>query len=188
MIFLLISISLSVLVPYINKIITDFNVMQSLSGIGQSIIDNKGLAEFTRLVREFVSSLGGIFAGGREVPTLLILLTLTVVSRFILGLGDMAFYHCVDMHLSSAIKERFRSSFVRHLGKAVKYMLCKMLFALPVDAALIALLYLVSMSAAAPAMLLFVPFLLVLAFVILYALRLALFSGWTPEILHSENK
>ena len=187
-IFLLVSISLSVLVPYINKIVESINVMQRLSEIGQAIIDNDGFGEFISLTKVFISDLGGIFAGVRGLQTGLILFLLSMLSRFALGLGDIAFFHCIDMHLNSAVKQRFRASFIKNLGKSVKYQLCKMLFSLPFDAAIISLMYLISFAFKAPLSLFFAPTFMVLGFVVLYGLRLAFFSGWVPEMLHSESK
>ena len=187
-IFILISICLSVLVPYTNNIIDSVNIMQRLSEIGQSVIDQKGFEEFIRLLRAFLSDLGGVFSGGKGFTTILILVALAVMSRFVLGLADIAFFHCVDMHLSSAARQGFRASFIKNLGKSAKYQLCKMLFTLPADAALIALLYAVSLLFNLALGVFLAPFFMVLAFVIFGGLRVSLFSGWVPEILHSENK
>ena len=186
---IMISISLTVLIPYINsKTVEEINVAQSLSAIGQSLIDKDGFSEFIRLSRDFVSELGSVFSGGNWFQTISLLFLLSLVTRFVLGLADIAFFHCVDMHLSSAAKKSFRASFVKNLSKSAKYQLCKMLFALPADAAIVAVIYAVSLTFGRPLFLFFAPFFMVLAFVILYSLRLTLLSGWAPEILHSENK
>lgn len=188
--FLLISICLAVLVPYVNKLVDleGFNLIRRISEIGQTIIDGESFSQVIDHIKALGTDIGGIFAGIKSLPTLLVLLLLTAVWRFILGLADIAFYHCVDMHLSSSARQSFRASFIRNIGKSAKYQLCKMIFSFPADAAIFGLLYLVSLIFAAPLLLFFSPFIILFLFVLLYSLRFALFSGWIPEILHSENK
>ena len=186
--FLLASVCLSVLVPYINKIVDGFNMAKRISEIGQVIIDGGALTKAADLIKTLAADIGSVFTGSTGFPTISILLLLTILWRFVLGLGDVAFYHCIDMHLSSAIKQNFRASFIKNMGKSAKYQLCKMLFALPLDIALFGILYLASILFSAPLLLFFTPFVLLLLFILLYSLRLSVFSGWAPEILHSENK
>lgn len=185
--FLIISLGISIFVPYINKIVENFNMFGRISEIGQAIVDNQGLEQFLNLGKQFFIDLSSIFTSGNGFSTILLIFLLLIVSRFVLGLADLAFYNVIDMHLGSAAKQSFRVSFIKTLGKAAVYQLCKMLFTLPFDVFIFALIYLITFAFSGPAFFL-TPFLMLFVFVLSYSLKLALFSGWAPEILHSENK
>jgi len=186
-VFLLVSICLSVLIPYLNAII-ESNLIQRISEIGQAIVAGSGMEDITGLFNALTSDLARIFTGTLGLSTIGILLLLSVVWRFILGLADVAFYHVIDMRLCSAAKETFRSSFIKNVGKGAKYQLSKMLISLPVDGVIYGVIYLASLLFSTPVLFIFAPFTLLLLYVLLYSARLSLFSGWIPEILHSEHK
>ena len=187
-VFLIVSLCFSILIPYINKIIESFDFIGRISEIGQSILDGGGIEAFWTMFKQFFVDLGGIFATDNYLPTMLLLLLVSVLSRFILGLAEVAFYHVIDMHLSSATKQSFRMSFIKNIGKSCVFQLSKMLFTVPFDLAVFGLVYLATLTFSVPLLLWFAPFLTLLVFVLMYSLRMAVFSGWIPQLLHSEKR
>lgn len=189
-IFLIVSICASILIPYINQIVSveDFNFIGRVSGMGQTIISGGGIDAFWVQFTQFFTELGEIFTSANYLPTFLLLLLVSVISRFVTGLAELAFYHVIDMHLSSAAKQSFRTSFIKNIGKSSVYQLSKMLFTLPFDLIIFLLVYVVTFTFSVPFLLWFAPFFTLLAFVLLYSLRLAMFSGWVPQMLRSERR
>ena len=187
-VFLIVSLCFSILIPYINKIIESFDFIGRVSEMGQSILDNGGIDAFWTMFKQFFIDLGVVFATGNYLSTMLLLLLGLILSRFILGLAEVAFYHVIDMHLSSATKQSFRMSFIKNIGKSCVFQLSKMLFTLPFDLAVLGLVYLATLTFSVPLLLWFAPFLTLLVFVLMYSLRMTVFSGWIPQLLHSEKR
>jgi hypothetical protein len=90
--------------------------------------------------------------------------------------------------MSSAAKLGFTSRFIRRFGAGALYQLNKLALSLPVDIAIFAVLYAVSLLTGVPVLVVFVPFLMMLAFILLFTLRIALLGGWAPALLEYQKR
>jgi hypothetical protein len=179
---LMVSIGLSILLPYINAVI-DFNLSYRVGSVLRALADGGGIGAFANELIVLIGDLLGIF-NTHAFSAYALITAVTVISRFILGLADIAFYDIVNAHCTSAAALPFSTCFVKNLGKGALWQLNKLLFILPVDIIIGLLIYAVVLLSANAVLVLFSPFLIMLTFILLYALRLALFAGWAPGIVN----
>jgi len=184
---IIVSIVLSVFLPYI-KLLTpeDFGVVNAAVEVLKQLSNGNFSAfadSFRDLWREVASGLGS-----RAWATSFLLFGVLAVSRFIFGFADYATYDIIHEHMSSAAKLGFMSRFIRSLGNAALFQICKMAISLPFDIGVIVIMYFVSMLANIPALFLLTPFLVMLTAVMLFPLRLTLLGSLAPAMLeHKKN-
>jgi hypothetical protein len=171
------SISLSVLYPYVNSILS-FNLTEQVADVNSIIFGAEGgvLAGisdlFTRLSDAF-SSFGRLY-----VYSALIFSGLMLITQFIFGLPELALYGVTSAQLSTNSHLSFNAQFIRHLGKTVVFMLCRTLILLPFDLLVFGGLFLTAYVSGVLSYI--IPVLFILLFVLIYALRMTLFSAWAP--------
>ena len=103
---------------------------------------------------------------------------------FLFGLADLPIQETLFGYMSSLTKYGFVNSYVRKLGKSALFQLFKCLIMLPVNALIIYVLYqTLSLTTVGGIMVYFLPFIFVIVFCLLLALKRTLFSGWVPAIV-----
>ena len=103
---------------------------------------------------------------------------------FLFGLADLPIQETLFGYMSSLTKYGFVNAYIRKLGKSALLQLFKCFIMLPVNALIIYLLYqTLSLTAIGGIMIYFLPFIFVIVFCLLLALKRTLFSGWVPAIV-----
>ncbi|GHV00687.1 hypothetical protein FACS1894211_08610 [Clostridia bacterium] len=178
------SVGLSILLPYVNALV-DFKVTEAVLQILKDLSRGEFSVFFTGAHSLWKELVGGLQPHRFEAS--LLLLAVFMIGRFLFGWADLAFYDMIHLHLSSAAKLGFMPCFIKRIGPAALYQLNKLVFSLPFDIAVFAVLYLISLLTAVAALVIFVPFIMMLAAVLLFSLRIAFLSGWAPALLEHQK-
>ncbi|MDR0426537.1 MAG: hypothetical protein LBH24_05120 [Clostridiales bacterium] len=153
------------------------------------MLGGNGLGQTVEKLGELTARIARLFSTDpilRANSTLWIILVLTVVYRFLLGLYELPLIRV----LRGALRENGRYGFVAslfpHFGKVCLFSLLKMAVMTLYDAAMGVVLYYLVRLVLLTGLTLLVPFVFALAFLCLLVLRFGLISGWAPAVLEEK--
>ncbi len=142
---------------------------------------------FESLAEIFQQIIDIIFANWQNILPILVLffILVCVLGSFILALSEMALADCLYGYMGSNSKLGFSNCFIKNLVQSVKLQLAKILVVLPCN-------IIICVAVACSLMLYFTgnfwlvtfaPFVVILVFTVLYALRNAIFCAWVPCVV-----
>ncbi len=122
---------------------------------------------------------------GTYLPYAIVAVCLMVLlGEFLFGMAELPTKECLYGYMSSWSKLGFAGCFVKNLSKSTRFSLVRLLVAVPFDVILAAmiggLLYLFSLNTVWS---MFVPFFMVLGFLLLATLRTCLLGGWACSVI-----
>jgi hypothetical protein len=162
------------LIGLFDSIFSGEQTLQGFSGGLMEIYDNVKANVFTRM--SVIQS------------TTAFLFVIAVFARIAYGVIELPTVVMLDGHLSSKASYSFAGKIILHGWRSALQQLIKMLFSLPCDIFIIASVWGLSFLFGVPAVRYFVPFLMILALLLLIPLRLQLFSCWTPGVVADSKK
>ncbi|MCL2676153.1 MAG: hypothetical protein FWE84_06215 [Firmicutes bacterium] len=120
---------------------------------------------------------------------LLITLVIVLLNKFLIGFYELPALECLEHKMSSNAKLSFFGRFVANLRRSLTFVLMKMLYAIIADAIIIVIIYgLFQLWGLNPALTLFLPFIIMIAIILLLSLRYSLFAGWGPAMVTGKKK
>lgn len=174
---------------YIFDEIQQTGFFTNLSGfIGALFKGGADIGNFGEAFRNNIMQAGSILVAnmGKLVLTYVYILLALCLSRFLNCIADYAVSEVINCHMTACVRVGFVSSIFANLGKAIKYALAKILFTIPYDGLLIALLVYLFVALFTP-LGLFMPFVVALIAIIFIAFRMTVLSGWLPSIVMDGN-
>ena len=156
-------------------------------GITEATMFNFKFDQVLNVVCDVFVSFGTAISAdlGTYLPYAIVAVCLIVLlGEFLFGLAELPTKECLYGYMGSWSKLGFAGCFVKNLSKSVKYSLARLLVAVPFDIVLVAmmggLLYVYNLGTMWS---IFVPFLMVLAFLLVATLRTVLLGGWSCAII-----
>ncbi len=116
--------------------------------------------------------------------SLLILVVVIFAFRFLTGLYELPLINVLDNYMSSNAKTGFAANFISNLGKSSLFSLVKMLYTILADVVILAVIRLLWLLFTVPVLAFFTPFIIMICYIVLIALKSAFMSAWAPAIIN----
>ena len=171
--------------PIIN-VLGGANFFTNLNDIFVSFFSNLNLSELFVNLREIIKDFVTIISQNINSLMLYIILfifMLVILGSFLKGLYSAICGGVLYNSMSNNIKQPFISSFRANLVKAIKLELARLTIILPVNVATAVIMYyMFTLTTFGGVMYILAPFLIMLVYVILIALKTTFFAGWMPAL------
>lgn len=179
------SLSVTFAIP-VFKAFADSETFPMISTAVKNFLEGGGLGGLFAEVKAIVSYINVLFRENpilRGTSTAWIVVVLTVVYRFVLGLYELPLIHVLDGAMSDGAKHGFSSSFVKLFLKSCYFAAIKMLIMTALDALIGLCIFGLYKLLALCSVAYLAPFLCMLLFMMLWSFRFSLISTWAPEIV-----
>lgn len=187
---LLVSLSLPFALPLIN-LLKSSGIIERVNILFNSIVNGQPIDVWFDHIYEIMLSFKELLAtnGFAAFNTaMLLFLILGVCYRFFLGLYEIPLTCVLEGVMSSGARMGFMSCFIASLGKSCKYNLVKMLYTLVFDILIFAAIFQLFELFGIAVIRMFAPFIIMLVFILLSAVRYTLISMWAPSIVVGKEK
>ena len=171
--------------PIIN-VLAGANFFTDASDIFASFFSNLNLSELfvnlQDLIKDFVTIISQNISS-LLVYIILFIFMLVILGSFLRGLYSAVCGGVLYNLMSNNIKQPFISSFRANLIKTIKLELARLTILLPVNIVIsVIMYYMFILTTLSGAMYVLAPFLIMLVFVVLIALKTTFFAGWMPAL------
>lgn len=169
------------------EVLSDHNWFGELQSIYYSFLNNMSIADFVNQISGAIKDFVDIIVANSDtllVNIIFFIFTLFFVNTFLNGFYGLVIANIMYNYMSNKIKYGFMASFIETFYKNIKYNLLNIVTKLPIDIAIYAIVIMAfELFSLGGAYAFFAPFIIVLAFIVLRALKLTYFTSWAPAII-----
>lgn len=186
----LISISMAFIMP-IYRIFIEGGIIEQASSLFSSIMDGESVSRWFEIIREIGTSVTQLFQENfslRLNSALWLILVVVFAYRFLLGLYELPLIAALEGAMSSNAKIGFGGQIISKLGKSCRFTLAKMLYTILFDAFIMLVMFGLFQLLDVPVISVFAPFFIMLAFILLNALRYTVIAMWAPRVIIDNGK
>ncbi len=187
---ILVSVSMAFMIP-IYRAFLNAGIMEQFTILFESVTNGESLNRWFEIIRGIGDSVSQLLKENfslRLNSTLWLTLVVVVAYRFLLGLYELPLISVLDGAMSSNARIGFGGQFIAKLGKSSCFTLVKMMYTVLFDAATMGIMYGLFKLLDVAAVSMFAPFIIMLAFILLTALRYTLIAMWSPRIVTDNGK
>ena len=184
LIVVLVSASMAFMIP-IYRIFLNGGIVEEVYELFTSIVSGESVQSWFEQIRAIGESVSALFSENfalRLNSALWIIIVVILAYRFLLGLYELPLISVLEGAMSSNAHIGFGGQLIALLGKSSRFTLVKMMYTIVYDGILMFIMYglfrLLDVSGVA----FFVPFLIMLVFIVLMAFRYTLIAMWSPKI------
>ena len=176
--------------PIIN-LLYENNFFETIYNIYGNFLANLNLAETFSSIRELIGSFIVIITENINYiiwNIVLLFITVFFVYSLLNGLFNLILCDVLYNYMSNKIKFSYMGSFINTFWKNIKYNLAGLLTYVPFNALCYLIIFsLFRLFSYGGTVALITPFLIILVYIVLMAIKITLFSGWAPAIVTLDN-
>lgn len=187
---ILVSVSMAFMVP-IYRAFLNGGIIEQASTLFESIMNGESINRWFEIIREIGDSTSQLLKENfslRLNSTLWLTLVVVLAYRFLIGLYELPLISVLDGAMSSNARIGFGGQLISKLGKSARFTLTKMLYTILFDAATAGIMYGFFKLLDIAEVSVFAPFLIMLVFILLTALRYSLIAMWSPRVITDNGK
>ena len=186
----LVSISMAFIIPIYREFL-NAGITEQFAALFNSIMEGASVNRWFEIIREIGTMSSELLRSSMSLrlnSTLWLVFVVVIAYRFLLGLYELPLISVLDGAMSANAKIGFGGQIISLLGKSSRFTLVKMLYTVCYDCLTAFTMYglfkLLDISSVA----VFAPFLIMLVFILLTALRYSMISMWAPRIIADNGK
>lgn len=187
---LLFAISLPFSLPLLSSI-KDAGIGGHFNILFDSVLSGETLPVLFEKIHDIMLALKNMFITDTSAVVnvvMLLVLVLGVFFRFFIGLYEIPLTNVLEGNMSSNARIGFMSCFISKLGKSVKFNLSKMMYTLAYDGLLYLFIFNLFDMFNISFLKWFAPFIIMVVFLVLIALRYSVIAMWAPSIVVGQHK
>lgn len=185
--FIIGGLGIALCYPFVENLVTN-GVFDDIFALFTSNVANVEVTQLFVSVADIFRQIFEIIAANwtNFLPIAIILFLITnVLGGFLLGLSEMAVADCLYCYMGSNTKIGFMNCFVKNIVKSIKLQLAKLAVVLPFNIIILTsvLACFLLFSVGNFWLSFFTPFIIILVFSLLFALKNTIFCSWVPSIV-----